>query len=78
VAISEPDGHHVKSGLRQRSNDYLVEADLEILFVDVNPQIAVIVIIIFRQQKVFHLCDVIFNFKVFHLFAIAGFHRRLP
>src|ERR1700722_7319949 len=55
VAVREPHGDHVVAGLREGLQPDLVEADLEIILVDVDPQVAVIVVVVFRQKKMLDL-----------------------
>jgi len=52
VVIRQSDSDHVETRLRQRPYAHLMEADLEILPVNVNAQVAVIVVIVFCQDEV--------------------------
>ncbi len=55
MSVGEANGDHVEARLRQRPDTDLVEADLEVLLVDVDAQVAVIVVVVFGEDQLVDL-----------------------
>jgi hypothetical protein len=54
-----------------------MEADLEVLLVHVNAQVAVIVVVILGEDEMFHLRDAVFAFEISNIGAGVRLHGGL-
>src|SRR6516165_4007425 len=77
VVVGKPDGDHVVARLRERPYADLVEADLQIVLVDLDPKVTVVAVVIFGEDQVLHFHRFGSGVEVENVAAAERLLRRL-